>query len=1002
MTFPIDCQALLNRLRDADGADRVRLLLELSNQLKTTDKLQACRWIDEARRMVDREGSVDEFSALRESVLSAACRLHSELGNGATSLELAEEVLAMASGDRARVHAHHLLGMAQAVRGEATVARDQHQRAVDLQQALDDDPPLLAECMFGLAGATLQLGDLAGGLKIAESALAIAREHAALAVAARLAFVIGQAQSGLGESLAALSSFDHALRDARSTGDLWLEARIEGQTGRVHSVMGDHAAALEKCGRALSMTRAHGDVVMTNALLLLMSDACTVMDANEQGATYLRELLVNCEETGNLYYESQAWCRLAHFQSQQGELDEALESAHRALDVADRAANQGERTKAQLALGAVRQSMKSYEAAHAHFDLVLEWSREHGDAWSEIHALLHKAEVCIDQRDFDAAINLAAQVLKGSTYDRSLARAHGRLADAYEGLGDLANALHHLKLNHALVSKTAKTNEKDRLEVARVQQELTQARRDADRAVERGEANYRALVEHSPYVIHQLAVDGNVISTNPAGRLLLDLAPDVEASGVAHLRAIKAGWERDRVGVLFEEACRGRSNEFQFKSGAGAFFDGCFVPIEDAAGRVRRVLFLGLDVTARIEAERERGRLLREQAESQRLAVIGRLAATVAHDFNNYLTSLLFRPRLIENEFEGPVPAAVDKHLREIESTVTSAAGVTRQLLTFSRQQVVRPQVIVCDDVIRGLKSVLELSLPENVQLEFELISGAAAIRMDPSHLEQVVLNLVLNARDALVSAGQITVVTRLMTSGDDEHTQASALLSKTPCVLLEVRDTGPGIDPEIIPHLFEPFFTTKSLTQGTGLGLATVHSVVQQSGGVVSVNSQLGVGTTFRIYLPMTLATVVRPRAEGPSQAADTSGGEGVLLCEDDREIRLGVEKVLQSAGYEVYSAACPSEALELVQARPASIDLLVTDVVLPEMSGIDLAEELRRRRPGLEVLFVSGYATNEAFLAEISGGEHRYLEKPFSPNDLLDAVRETIDAQRRVTDPG
>jgi signal transduction histidine kinase/ActR/RegA family two-component response regulator len=391
----------------------------------------------------------------------------------------------------------------------------------------------------------------------------------------------------------------------------------------------------------------------------------------------------------------------------------------------------------------------------------------------------------------------------------------------------------------------------------------------------------------------------------------------------------------------------------------------------------------------RARAETERKRVESELRRSQRLDALGRLAGGVAHDFNNLLTVITASTELLL--LMDPSERA-DEHLLTMRDAAQRGARLTHQLLALGRKNVIAPRIVDVNTLIRDAEPLLRRTLRENIELRLEL-SASGCIEVDPNEFGQSLLNLVLNARDAIEGAGVLTLSTELrMRDVDSPAARAKPLL----CV--EVRDTGTGMPSETLEHIFDPFFTTKEAGKGTGLGLASVYSIVRQAGGTIDVESHNGVGTTFRLYFPLRAS---QPTAQ-PSRPASTDdvgprGTETILLVEDDHIVRLTSQRVLESYGYRVLSAPSPEEALVIAQ-HASQIDLVLTDVVMPGMSGVELAGQLARLRPGLPVHFMSGYAQSaveQQGLADVAG---RLLAKPFTAQALALHVRKALDDARRM----
>ncbi len=405
-------------------------------------------------------------------------------------------------------------------------------------------------------------------------------------------------------------------------------------------------------------------------------------------------------------------------------------------------------------------------------------------------------------------------------------------------------------------------------------------------------------------------------------------------------------------------------------------------PLFDAQGRVNRVLGVSVDITAR--------KLLEDRLrQSQKMEAIGRLAGGIAHDFNNLLTVLIGSVELLLARH----PAGDEDYaeLSRIKKAADRAAALTRQLLAFSRRQVLQPRVVSPNEVISGLIPMLERLLGEDITLDCHLHPQTGCIKIDPVQLEQAVMNLAINARDAMPTGGVLTIQTE--PADLTPYTRPYPDLPPGRYVRLTVRDTGHGIEKESLAHIFEPFFTTKPVGQGTGLGLAVVHGVVQQSQGHIYVESSPDEGTVFTLFFPA-VALPATPEAQ-PESTSSPAGSETLLLVEDEELLRHLVRKVLAERGYRVLAAANAAEALEVVQRHADGIDLAVVDIVLPDgMSGPELVQNLRQTHPALKVLFISGHPQKIAGLQRT--GNVSSLQKPFTAQVLAQTVRDMLDNGR------
>jgi CheY-like chemotaxis protein len=363
---------------------------------------------------------------------------------------------------------------------------------------------------------------------------------------------------------------------------------------------------------------------------------------------------------------------------------------------------------------------------------------------------------------------------------------------------------------------------------------------------------------------------------------------------------------------------------------------------------------------------------------------IGRLAGGIAHDFNNLLTGILSYSELVLQELRPSDPMRAD--IEQIRHAGQRAAGLTRQLLAFSRRQVLQPKVVSLNALVTQLEPMLGRLLGADVALDTLLDPSIANVLIDPGQMEQVLVNLIMNAREAMPNGGRLAISTTNAHSPDDQETEGGSY------VAISVKDTGSGIDPATRAHIFEPFFTTKLGSSGTGLGLATVYGIVEQSGGHILVDSAPGEGAEFTIYLPpysgseTAIAVAERESPQG--------GSETLLLVEDEATVRASVRRLLEWHGYRVLEAGNGREALRIYEENPAAIDLVLTDLVMPEMGGHELIELLRAQNPTLRVVFMAGYTEkNVANNGSMPPGTG-FVEKPFTVDTLMRRVREVLDA--------
>lgn len=398
------------------------------------------------------------------------------------------------------------------------------------------------------------------------------------------------------------------------------------------------------------------------------------------------------------------------------------------------------------------------------------------------------------------------------------------------------------------------------------------------------------------------------------------------------------------------------------------------------------------DANAALKAEMARRKDAEAQLiEAQKMEAVSRLSGGVAHDFNNLLTVILGCAQISKESVPRDHPA--QESLDGIREAAERAAELTRQLLAFARRQLVEPKLLQLDDRVRSTQKLLARLLGENIRVETELTCSSWSVLIDPGQLDQVIVNLAVNARDAMPAGGQLSIRSREVSLAS---AKSSALftLGAGDYVLLEVADEGTGMDAETRRRVFEPFFTTKGGTKGTGLGLATCYGIIVQAGGAIFLESELGRGTTFQVYLPRaTLGGAGDLRLPGAAPVANVGRGETVLVVEDDASVRRLTTRILKQAGYEVLDAESLLQALAVTRARQGALDLLLTDLVLPDGSGSEVADRISQLRPDVRVLFVSGYTDDPSLRRGISEREIEFLCKPFSPSRLVSRVREVLD---------
>jgi PAS domain S-box-containing protein len=453
---------------------------------------------------------------------------------------------------------------------------------------------------------------------------------------------------------------------------------------------------------------------------------------------------------------------------------------------------------------------------------------------------------------------------------------------------------------------------------------------------------------------------------------ILGIRPAAEREKtVAHLRQIEENGEDH--GFWLHQAKNGKTFEVEIISHALVY----------AGKRVR--LVVAQDIS-------ERRNLELQLRQAQKMEAIGRLAGGVAHDFNNLLMVIKGHTELLLNVL--PPSDHVAHKIEQIDRSADRAAALTRQLLAFSRMQVLQPQVINLNSIVEEMGKLLPRLIGEDIELVIRADQELGAIRADASQMEQIIMNLAVNSRDAMPNGGKLIIETR-NADLDQTYTASHPLMKPGAYIQLTVSDTGCGMDAETQSHIFEPFFTTKEKGKGTGLGLATVYGIVKQSGGFIWVYSELGKGTSFKLYVPRVDQAEERSGVSKPMTEVPT-GTETVLLTEDEQDVREIAKEFLESGGYKVVEANDAAEAVQLARQHSGAIDLLVTDMVMPGMTGQELAVQLQREYPGLCIVFMSGYSEHAATEMANADPTVRFLSKPFSRGALLRMVREILQSSK------
>lgn len=507
--------------------------------------------------------------------------------------------------------------------------------------------------------------------------------------------------------------------------------------------------------------------------------------------------------------------------------------------------------------------------------------------------------------------------------------------------------------------------------------------------IEENEERFRLVVEATNDIIWDWDVVSDKAWISPKLKNVMGYEPSVAAHGADWWWAHVHPADREAARRKFELALHGSqdisTNEYRFQRANGEYAAvqiWCKI-VRDATGAPQRVVGAVMDVTEQKLLENR----LRQAA---KMDAIGQLAGGIAHDFNNILGVIMGNLELIELRSQNP--PVVQERLASIKIASHRAAELTKQLLNFSRQQVTDQRLLSINDSIREALRFIDRTIEENIRIAPRLDTSVGAVMADPGQIQQVILNLVLNARDAMPQGGEITIETfpAAIDQGQPTH---GAVMPAGNYVVIAVSDNGVGMDEATKQHIFEPFFTTKGSNQGTGLGLASVYGIVKQSNGFIWVYSELGKGTTFKVYLPAT--TQAPALAANPLSATLATGNETILVVEDQAELLDVMVEVLSDCGYKVIQASDYSTAMASLPADLDSINLLITDVVMPgDKIGAQLAMELIEKCPKLKVIFISGYTSDSKNIRQLMGRGAAFLPKPFTPSQLTSKVRQVLDA--------
>jgi two-component system cell cycle sensor histidine kinase/response regulator CckA len=522
--------------------------------------------------------------------------------------------------------------------------------------------------------------------------------------------------------------------------------------------------------------------------------------------------------------------------------------------------------------------------------------------------------------------------------------------------------------------------------------EITDRKR-AEEELKKREDFLNNVIDQNPHPIWVSDDKGTLIRINQACCELLCIEADevkgkynilkdnlVEEQG--HLPLVQSVFEEGKIVYFTLEYDTAQLAQLRLNQTTRVSIEVTISPVRDESGKITNAIIVHNDVT-------ERKRLQEQLLQSRKMQAVGQLAGGVAHDFNNMLAIILGYSELIKSKI-----SADDcnwHNVLEIEKAARHSRDITNQLLAFSRKQVVEPKILDVNCQILRLRKTLSLLLREDIRFTFNPEVNLWKIRFDPSQIDQVIVNLAANARDAMPTGGDLTIETA-NTEFDDEYCQTHIECTPGQYILLVVRDTGAGMDEETLSRIFEPFFTTKTMGKGTGLGLATVYGIIKQNDGLIYVDSEPGHGTTFKIYIPRVMEkSDLKQEKQEPIPFVRSAR---ILLVEDDVMVRRLTSIMLEKIGHKVEIAETTSDCLSIIEKAEQPIDLLIADVVMPEMSGVELGNKIKAIYPAIKMLFISGYTENIIAHHGISDGEVPLLLKPFTLDDLARKIQEVLES--------
>lgn len=589
-------------------------------------------------------------------------------------------------------------------------------------------------------------------------------------------------------------------------------------------------------------------------------------------------------------------------------------------------------------------------------------------------------------RPLTAMVTTAKEIMQGRRDQRAPVTSNDEMGELARSMNLMLDHLQEAQvelesLNRGLEQRVAQRTEQLERQVGE--------RRRSEEALQRANLRFSLAAAAVEGAIYDYDVaSGTIEWTNGLERVFgypVDEALSSQLWRLAHVHPEDLERYRDQLA----EAIGGGKDllcEYRFLCQSGRYFHvwDRARAIQDADGRTVRMVGVIENITALRELEEQ-------FFHAQRMEAVGRLAGGVAHDFNNLLTTILGYCDILLGRVTSDEEAV--QSVLEIRRASERAASLTEQLLAFGRRQVIRPQMLDLNLVVRDLEKMLRRLIGEDIRMETALCPGPAVVLVDRSQLEQLIMNVVVNARDAMPQGGTLTLRTAERHL-DSAFAESNVGAKEGDYCLLEVVDTGCGMDEATLAKIFEPFFTTKEVGRGTGLGLAIVYGVVNQSHGHVKVTSSPGRGTTVSVFLPRQADAVVLEQAVAAPRSAAPGGSERVLLVEDEDALRRMIATLLSTRGYRVTAAASPEEALLRVHEASGQFELIISDLVMPGMSGRDMVDRIREGWPGLPVLFISGYAGDTVLDPVVSGERVAFLAKPFTLDELLDRVRSMLDA--------